>query len=68
MQFDEVKAAKQIAGYLKLTRAHFTAPSGYSESPTLILRRMLAMEMDSATLRIAHELSASLTPYNGEAL
>jgi hypothetical protein len=68
MQSDHVKSAKQIAGYLKLTRAHYAAPSGYSESPCLILRRLLAREMDASTLLIAHELTASLTPYNGEAL
>jgi hypothetical protein len=47
--------AEQIAGYLKLSSAHFTANGGNVEM-ILELRRKLAAEMDSETLTLAHDL------------
>jgi hypothetical protein len=48
--------AQQIAGYLKLTRAHYYLNGRHSPSPCLALRSLIAFEMESEILFIAIDL------------
>ena len=70
MAFDREKSARQIAGYLKLTRAHYRAAGGnnLSPSPALELSQQLAIEMSAEVLLLACDIKDLLTPYNGEEL
>jgi hypothetical protein len=65
MAFDVDKAAEQIIGYLKLTRAHYLANGRLDPSPTLQLRREIAECMPYDVFLLAEKIKDGLTPYNG---
>lgn len=48
--------AQLIAGYLKLTSAHYYLRMRHDPSPCLELRSLLAKEMDSKTLFTAQDI------------
>lgn len=52
--------AQQIAGYLKLTSAHYYLRLRHDPSPCLELRSVLAREMSVETILIADELKRHL--------
>lgn len=53
--------AEQIAGYLKLTSAHFYLNSRHDENLQLVLRKQIASEMSSKTLHAAQDLIDCMT-------
>lgn len=50
--------AEQIAGYLKLTRAHYYLNGRHMPSPCLELRSLLVKEMDYETYKTTMDLQA----------
>jgi hypothetical protein len=50
--------AQQIAGYLKLTRAHYYLLGRHCPSPCLELRSLLVKDMSYETLELAAQLKS----------
>lgn len=52
--------AQLIAGYLKLTSAHYYLGMRHDPSPCLELRSLIAKDMDSTTLFMAQDIQCLL--------